>query len=314
MVSATTATAVLTATPTANEDGATSLSAVHADVILTHILARLDGPALASAACASSHLRCLSTQESLWSDICRATWPSTDHPRMQGLISTFPNGPRSFFSDAFPSILHHPPSSPSSSPQTINHQYYYYPSALVSAVDIHYKKKCIFSKVVETETDTFWFQSSPFRIDLLEHKDAIPTPIIGAKKNICRELEEELELTWIVVDPIGRRAANFSSWRPVSVKRHWISGEVQVKFATVMKYGEHSSAEAEMVQCGVVVSFGGDGEKGRQVMKEVSFQVEDMGGLVWMGRRAWGFCRGRWGVGRGGEESGRSGKECMRST
>ncbi|KAK9153609.1 hypothetical protein Sjap_001089 [Stephania japonica] len=252
---------MVTATPSANE----YLSGVHGDVILTHILGRLDGPALASAACASSHLRSLSTQESLWSDICRATWPSTDHPRMQGLISTFPDGPRSFYSDAFPSIPYHPPSSP---PQTIN------PcplELLVSAVDIHYKKQCIFSKVVETETTTIW------------------------------ELEEELELTWIIVDPNGHRAANFSSWKPVSVHRHWISGDIQVKFATVMMSVRYSSAKAEteMVQCGIVVTFGGDEEKGmRQVMKEVSFQVEDMEGICLNGKESLGILQRALGSGQ----------------
>jgi hypothetical protein len=94
---------------TVDQGGATAISDVHHDIIQTHILTRLDGPTLATTACASSHLHALSTEEELWRNICSATWPSIDHPRVRHVISSFPGGHRSFFSDSFPALDHRSP-------------------------------------------------------------------------------------------------------------------------------------------------------------------------------------------------------------
>ncbi|OVA10042.1 hypothetical protein BVC80_1751g217 [Macleaya cordata] len=259
-------------TTAVDEGGATTISAVHPDVLLTHILSRLDGPTLASASCASSQLLNLSTQENLWSDICHSTWHSTLDPRMRHLISNFPNGPRSFFSDSFPLLSSNPtPSQKSPHPPPSP------PPEIISAVDLHYKNKLIFSKVQETQTLTNWFSCSPFRIDLLDPKDVIPTSIPHTK-NICQDLAENLTLSWIIVDPMGHRAANFSSWRPVSVQRHWLSGEIQVRFATILGGAGQTDNTTELVQCGILVAFGGC-EDGDMIVREVSLQVEDMDGI-----------------------------------
>ncbi|KAF8403339.1 hypothetical protein HHK36_011441 [Tetracentron sinense] len=261
-------------TTAGDEGGATTISAVNSDVLQTHILTRLDGPTLASASCASSQLHSLSTQENLWTDICRATWPSMDNPRMRHLISSFPNGPRSFFSDSFPLLLS-PPDHP---------HHYHRPSPtpeLIFAVDIRYKNALIFSKTHETETLSGWFRCSPFRIDLLDPKDVVPTPIrYPDGEESCRSLSEDLTLSWIVIDPTGRRAANLSSWRPVSVQRHWLSGEIQVMYASILA-GERKSSE--FVQCGIVVTFGGC-EGGELQVREVSLQVEDLDGTDLTGK------------------------------
>lgn len=135
----------------------------------------------------------------------------------------------------------------------------------------------MFSKVVETETVSGWFRCSPFRIDLLEPKDVVLTPIrYPDGDNTCDQLSEEFTLSWIVIDPTGRRAMNLSSHRPVSVQRHWLSGEVHVRFASVL-IGERGSS-SEYVQCGIVVTCGGSGSGDMQV-REVSLLVEDMDGM-----------------------------------
>ncbi|KAI3997275.1 hypothetical protein MKX01_009119 [Papaver californicum] len=256
-----------------------TISTVHPDILLTHIFSRLDGPALASASCTTTQLCSLSTQEHLWSNICNSTWQSTNDPRISHLISTFPNGHRSFFSDSFPllsssssnsnNLQSLPPASPT--------------SELISAIDIQYKNNVIYSKIEETKTTTNWFRCSPFRIDLLEPKDIIPTTIQNGN-NICQVLNENLTLSWVMIDPIQRRSANLSSWKPVSVHRHWLSGEIQVRFATVLKgSGNNHRDEEGEVLCGIILGFGGC-ENGDVQVKEVSLQIEDMDGISLNGK------------------------------
>ncbi|CAK9323019.1 unnamed protein product [Citrullus colocynthis] len=271
----------------AGDSGTTSISDIHPDILRTHILTRLDGPALAAAACTSSQLHRLTAEPSLWGDICHSTWPSTATQRLDALISEFPDGPRSFFSDSFPCISYNSETSTSSppSPATYSHRRRrrHLPPELISAVDIYYRGEMIFSKVVETETVSGWFRCSPFRIDMLDPKDVVPTPIkfpIGGG-NTCRELAENLSLSWIMIDAAGRRAMNLSSYQPVSVQRHWLSGEVHVQFATVLG-GERGTA-AECVKCGIAVTCGG-WEGGNLQVREVNLQVEDMDGTFLDGK------------------------------
>ena len=269
-----------------------TISSLHSDIIRDHILARLDGPALASAACASSQLHALSMDESLWRDICTSMWPSVADSRLHHVISSFPSGHRSFFSDSFPILDRVPPQEfdpncPSPS------------SGLISAVDIYYQNKLIFCKVQETETVSEWFLSSPFLVDLLDPKDSVPTQIRRAAA--CNDdgawlthLEENLTLSWILIDPNRKRAANLSSRIPVRVQRHWLTGEIQFRFVTVMARGDGSSygkwwlrsPEQEMVQCGIVVTCGGDKEGGEMHVREVGMHLQDMEGRHLSGKES----------------------------
>ncbi|KAF5473528.1 hypothetical protein F2P56_010132 [Juglans regia] len=258
-------------TTTVDDCGTTTLSAVHPDIIQTNILTRLDGPTLASAACTSSQFYALSSEENLWTNICHSTWLSTKTPLLLHVISTFPNGSRSFFSDSFP-LLTNSDSTPAADYSSLNPEYH--PTELVSAIDVYYKGKVVFCKVIETETVTEWFQRSPFRLDLLDPKDVVPTPIrFNGGEEICRELTDDLTLSWILIDPNGRRAVNLSSHKAVSVERHWLSGDVHVRFVTILA-GKRGTA-SELVQCGIVVTCGGS-EGGELLVREVSLQVEDM--------------------------------------
>ncbi|PON65244.1 F-box domain containing protein [Trema orientale] len=276
-------------TTAVDHGGEATISALHPDIIRAHILARLDGPALASAACASSSLHALSADESLWRDVCRSMWPSVADPRLRHLISSFPSGHRSFFSDSFPILDRVPPhefnpNRPSPS------------SGLISAVDIYYQGKLVLSRVQETETVSEWFLCSPFLVDLLDPKDSVPTQIRRAPTAAgnddgawLKHLEENLTLSWILIDPTQKRAANLSSRRPVSVWRHWLTGEIQLRFASVMvgdggcsssrRWLRSAAAAApEMYQCGILVTCGGDKEGGELHVREVGMHVEDMEG------------------------------------
>ncbi|KAK2640799.1 hypothetical protein Ddye_022562 [Dipteronia dyeriana] len=251
-----------------------SISTVHPDIIQTHILTQLDGPTLAAAACTSSYFHSLTRNEKLWQEICASAWPSVKDPRVQTLISMFPSGHKSLFSDSFPVLdLQRPQSKHTldSLPST---------TELISAVDIFYENNLLFSKVKETETVTGWFQFPPFRIDLLGEKELVPTPIsvAGESDVLLKQLEDKLSLSWIIIDSSGRKAVNLSSRWPVSVEQHWLTREVQVKYAVIVagddqRWGSFSTRE--FVEFEILVTLGGK-EGGEMYVKEVCMQMKDM--------------------------------------
>jgi len=158
-----------TSPPSEKTPNASILAALHPDIIHAHILTRLDATTLASAASVSSLMHRLCTQEDLWRQICTATWPSLRDPIARRVISTIPGGHRSIYSDAFPS-LHHlslhsrlPPPPP--------------PEELISAVDIYFQGRPLFSRVKRIETQQNWFLSSPLWVDALEPNE-VDTPIL----------------------------------------------------------------------------------------------------------------------------------------
>ncbi|KAL8517734.1 hypothetical protein ACS0TY_015819 [Phlomoides rotata] len=262
-----------TATATAADEGGDAVfSDLHPDIIKSHVLTRLDGPSLGTAACCSTTIRHLSSDENLWSNICHSTWPSTSS--LSQFVGTF--GPSSFFSHAYPMVTAESNLSLRSSSEP--------PPELISAVDIYYKNKVIFTKAQETETVSGWFRCSPFRIDLVEPKDVVPTPIKHPEgDDRCTEMMSEMTLSWILIDVIGRRVVNLSSHKPVSVHRHWLTGEVQVRYASVLGAGH--------VQCEIVVTCGGS-ESGEMHVKEVCLQMEDMDGMHLNGKESLVFLQG----------------------
>ncbi|KAI3409468.1 uncharacterized protein J3R85_019297 [Psidium guajava] len=260
---------------TGGEETAASFSDIHHDILRSHILTRLDGPALASASCVSARLRALSSDELLWADVSRSTWPSINAPRICRVISTFPGAHRSFFADVYPLVAHDAgsPSTAQPPPPELRRR----PSELISAVDIRYRGQLIFSKTAETETETGWFRCSPFLVDMLEPKDAVPTSVpFPSPEDACGDLGDSLRLSWVLIDPETRRAMDLSSTAPVSIQRHWLSGEVHARFATVMSSGERGTA-AERVACTIAITCGGS-RGGTMQVREVSAQVEDMEG------------------------------------
>jgi hypothetical protein len=242
-------------------------------------------------------LHALSTEDKLWQKICTSTWPSINDPIVRSIIPTFPSGHRSFFSDSYP-LLHHNHHS-SSFPTTST-------ECFVSAVDIYYKNVPIFSKVETTETFSDWFKSSPFRLDLLEPKEFVQTWIQNQpseKELPVEQLEENITLSWILIDPKGRRAMNLSSERPVSVQRHWLTGEVVVKFSNIMA---GDGREKEYVECGVMVCCG-EKEGGEVEVREVSMVMEDMEGKNLTGKD--GLVILQEAMERGERRKGKGGKE-----
>ncbi|CAM8975622.1 unnamed protein product [Rhodiola kirilowii] len=252
----------------------TITAVLYPDIIHTQILTRLDGPTLASTSGASAQLHRLTSDEQLWRNIAISTWPSVTHPKLQSLISSFPNRHRSLYSDSFPLLTTRqlkPDAKRLVDPTRIIDQMV----DLVSAVDLYYNGEPIFTRVVETECDSAWFHGSPFRIDMLESKESVTVPIIhsGSDEAFKNDLEQNLTLSWILIDPSRNKSVNLSSYKPVFVRRRWTTGDVQVRFATVLKMDE----EAE-IQCRITVTCGLQ-EGGEEVdVREVSMHLEDMDG------------------------------------
>ncbi|XP_051143739.1 F-box protein At2g27310-like [Andrographis paniculata] len=253
--------------------GDAPITALHPDIIQSHILNRLDGPTLAAAGCSSAHLLSLCADDHLWKEICNTTWPSTADSSVRDAISAFPSGHRSFYSDSFPAVrcdfLNNKQSSKYARPIET--------SELISAVDIYYEDTLLYSKVLRTETSSSWFANSPFRLDLFECNETVATPL--KFDGACTELaKERLRVSWILINPSENRAINVASANAVDARRHWLTEGIQLRFATV------SAGEGdEPVQLSVSVTSGGK-DGGELQLREVSLQVEDMEGRTLTGR------------------------------
>ncbi|KZV17374.1 F-box protein [Dorcoceras hygrometricum] len=263
--------------------GGTPITAIHSDIVRSHILNRLDGPTLASTSCASSRLFSLCNDDHLWREICSSTWPSTTDPRVRAVISGFSSGYRSLYSDAFPSVAH----QRSAGRRTKKRSLPSGTSELISAVDIYCDDKLIYSKVMVTETHSGWFMCSPFRLDLLDPKETVPVPLIfdGEDGNCMQIASDRLRVSWILIDPAKSRAVSVASLKAVEARRHWLTEEVLLRFATVASGGDD-----ELFQCAVMLTFGG--REGKQMhAREVYLQVEDVEGKIVRGMESLGILR-----------------------
>ncbi|XP_073269739.1 F-box protein At2g27310-like [Primulina huaijiensis] len=269
-------------TTAANHGGGTPITAFHSDIIRSHILNRLDGSTLASTSCASGQLLTLCNDDHLWREICNSNWPSTTDPRVRDVISGFSSGYRSFYSDSFPAVRHQ-----NSAKRTKKRSLPGTSTELISAVDIYCDEKLIYSKVMVTETHSGWFTYSPFRLDLLDPKETVPTPLAfdGENGNGMEIASNRLRVSWVLIDPAKNRAVNVASLKAVDARRHWLNEEVHIRFAIIAAGGD-----GELVQCAVMVTCGGsEGEE--MHVRDVYMQVEDMEGKIVCGMKSLGILR-----------------------
>ncbi|KAI3511112.1 hypothetical protein L1887_18256 [Cichorium endivia] len=255
-----------------------AITDIHEDIIKTHILTRVDGQTLAAAGCASSQLKSLCSDHKLWSDICSSNWPSTADPLVSQAISNFPSGYRSFYSDSFTSPNHRISTATSLPP----------PTSIISSVDLRYHDELVFSKVESTNTTpSDWFQSSPFRIDLLKPKEFVPSAIefSGDNQVLISNLENNMTLSWIMIDPTQNRAVNLSSINPVSVQRNWLTGDIEVTFAVVITPDVplHNNG---YVNCNIQMTCGVKEGGGELNINGVSLTVVDMDGKCLSGKES----------------------------
>ncbi|KAK7261192.1 hypothetical protein RIF29_27497 [Crotalaria pallida] len=255
-----------------NNNNTSLITLLPSDIFNSHVLPRLDGPTLTSAAFSSSELHTLCTRNHLWQKICSATWPSLNHPLTASLISTFPAGHFSIFSHSFPSpsINHNRPIPTSSLPP---------PPELISAVDLYYQGKPFFSKVHVTVTRKTWFLSTPLWLDILEPNEVVPTDLKFPGNDdveLLKHLEENLTLSWIMIDPSSKRAVNLSGRSVVSTRWQSLTEELEVVYAVMVE---------EEVQCGIKVTCCGK-VGGAMHVREISLTMEDMDGRHVMGKES----------------------------
>ncbi|KAM7522561.1 hypothetical protein LguiA_012463 [Lonicera macranthoides] len=272
-----------------------SIAAVHRDIIETHILTRFDGPTLASTACASPMLHALCTEQKLWKDMCNSTWSSINDPRVRHVISTFPAGYRSFFSDSFPTTFHCPSTPPSdldsSSPT----------SELISAVDIRYKNKIIFSKVEVTETVSNDFLAPRLWMDLLGPKETVKFE--ANNDEFPSDLEQSMNLSWILIDSARKRSVNLTSQSPVLVERHYMPDEIQLVYVTILP-GNSRVMSSDPVQCRIVITCRGE-EGGEMHVREVNMHMRDIDGTNLSGKDSLVILQGAMVCERGMQAKGR---------
>ncbi|KAI5666792.1 hypothetical protein M9H77_16645 [Catharanthus roseus] len=252
----------------------TTMAEIHSDIVQTHILTRLDGPTLASFSSASSDLHTICKEEIHWKNLCNSNWPSTKDPSLQQIISQFPSGHRSFFSDSYPTVrrLHHRRRKNTTLSEIIPQT-----SELISAVDIHYENRTIYSKVDKTAIGSIWCRSTPFRIDLLGVKEVVRTPLkFDFEDETCTaRTEKNMTLSWIVIDPVKKRTVNLSSLRPVEIRQQ-LKGEINIHFATIIGDG----IDGRFVKCGVDVTCERVKDDDVLNITEIGMQVEDMEGNI----------------------------------
>ncbi|XP_020596162.1 probable F-box protein At2g36090 [Phalaenopsis equestris] len=229
------------------------------DDILLQILRRLDGPSLAATCCSSPHLHRLSSLPSLWFNLCISTYPSLL------LLPSHPFSPRSFFSLSFPFPSFSPTAQPTPNPDFI-----------FSFIDLHHRGTLILSRILLTDTRSPLFLSSPFRLNAIDRH--LPPDLAFSPS--------DLELSWVVMDRMGDRVVDLSSWKPVSLEMNWFSGDVKVRFG--MMAGEGRA----VVVAGVICSVVG--------VRRVGLVVEDRNGVPMNGRDSMAVIGGMMDGGRKG--------------
>ncbi|PWA88545.1 F-box domain, cyclin-like protein [Artemisia annua] len=261
----------------------TSFEDIHPDIIQKHILPLLDGPSLSNTSSVSSYLQFLCSDHNLWSHVSKSTWPSITDPRVDDVISTFPSRHRSFYNDSYPSLItdvvKHPNlsyDSCSTSKKDISLSCYLNSSChkLISAVDIRYQDDIIYSQVKVTDVSAN-NMSSRFEIllpGISQTIDLTVDEVAGADKATLLRLKESLTLNWILIVPALKRAGNYSSIKPVSVKQDWATNETHVRYVTILPGRDPN----EIVKCRIHVALG-VGKRGVGLhAKEVMLKLEDL--------------------------------------
>ncbi|CAI8589765.1 unnamed protein product [Vicia faba] len=249
-----------------------SFNKLHPEIIHTHILSRLDGTTLTVLSSVSSEFRdMISNNHQLWKNICTTTWPYLRHWNLTHVISTFPCGYRSFFSDAFPSLHHQS--------QCID-----LPPAkdLIYAIDMYFQgEPHPFFTSVQSQLTGKTFHSLNANYPYTDPENYFKFYLFGLKYQEKEEglkdyFQENFRLNWILIDPTRKRAGSLfrSCCKPVSVE--------QTLTTTVMVYETLMlglpAISTEMVKCRVKVTCCWKRRNWLCVVFCVVFVMEDMNG------------------------------------
>ena len=188
------------------------------------------------------------------------------------------------------------------------------PSDFVSLIDIWYKDRVLYSKVIwgipNSDGANGWFYNCPFRIDLFHHSaennennngevflstisDLPSVPSMEQERKdgkLWRELNDGIKLSWIIVNRKMKRAVNLTSWHPLGGQRHWpTDSDFVLRFGSVLPAKE--VLPCQVAECILLMKFrmtsmGNEeaGEPSTLALTELSMQIEDMGGVHLNGR------------------------------
>ncbi|KMZ67186.1 hypothetical protein ZOSMA_273G00040 [Zostera marina] len=273
--------------------------------ILYDILRRLDGGNLARVGCVCNEFHTISIEEKLWEDVCNTLWPSTCREDVRSLISSI-GGYRKFYADCFPLIINRPATAAAAADDDTIHtdtdSESVLPSDFVSIVDVKYRDRTIYSKIVHgiPGSDGFqqgWFYNCPFRFDMLDSDtmlegeltlssaDGLPlvTSMERERKDgkLWRDLHGNVKLSWIIVDTKIKQAANLASWVPMTGQRHWpTDNDFFLRFGSILP--ARNILRCHAAECILVMKFSADiitgGVGGGVRLRELSMQLEDIGG------------------------------------
>lgn len=306
---------------TTKVESSTSLSSD----LLYNILRRLDGPSLAKAGCTCADFSSISKEEVLWENACSSLWASTHRDDVRSLISSI-GGFRRFYADCFPLIINediptintdddlpYPDEWTDDYYGDIDEQEIIIPSDFISLVDVRYKQKTVYSKVVwgipHSDGHNGWFDNCPFRIDLLsyshgtddEESDVLLSvdnglPLITSVERerkdgrLWKDLHEGIMLSWIIVNSRLKRAVNLASWSPLGGQRHWPTDQnFLLRFGSILPAKD--ILPCQVAGCIILIKFSivFNGEGGAVTalrLTELSLQLEDMAGAHVNGRNS----------------------------
>ncbi|XP_058746970.1 F-box protein At3g44326-like [Vicia villosa] len=181
------------------------------EMIHTHILPRLDGTTLTVLSSVSSEFRhMISKNNELWKNICTSTWPYLHHWNLSQIISTFPHGYCSFFSDAFPSLHHHH--------HHHNSSYNFQSQSQSQCIDLPPTKDLIYAIDIYLEGEANPMLTSSVRS---QEKTFLRLYTNRSHTDSHDYFQENFRLNWIVVDPTGKRAGSLchSSCKRIRLKK-----------------------------------------------------------------------------------------------
>ncbi|KAK1273783.1 F-box protein [Acorus gramineus] len=292
--------------------------------LLRLILSRIvDGLTLSAATSASTDLHRIASEDRLWERLCHTTWPSVLDTKAKATIKG--GGFSKFYGDCFPRILYKPVEGEVTT--TTNNTARVEPADLVSLVDVHYKNKCVFSRAlhgVPITSDIFddsdedvglayygsWFLDCPFRMDVLaqrsgdEYVDYIerdggddeggdPQQLRLETEEEKRVLEENVRVSWIIMNAKTGEAVNLSSWKPRSVQKNWLAeGDLVMKFGCAVGGSRGLRAQngfccwSKPAECVITLRcrcVGGVGEVVVE-LREIGLHVVDVDGVHLSGR------------------------------
>ncbi|KAJ9173815.1 hypothetical protein P3X46_016915 [Hevea brasiliensis] len=265
--------------------------------LVANIMSRVDGLALASLACTSSDLRGIARHHGLWENLCHSTWPST--ARAQHLIS--PSLIRhfdQFFADSYP-LIFYDEAAKHSSPKVETSTS---PPDFVSLVDIYYKNQCVLSRVlhgipeaVDVSTpklmdDNCYMISNDDDLgyadidnDNLGHTNNSERSTLDEKSDNCKELMEDLRLSWVLLDKKTGKAVNLSTWKPFTAQTIWPHGDYVMQFGSIIPF-EEKVLPQKLTRCTITTKFKVTEMHGNFQWRQISMSVENVTGSLLDGK------------------------------